>query len=109
MLETMTSTPEPDDRRAAPDQTADDGAADTGDAIVRPENATSDRPDDPAPGAADGRSEDVVVEADDHVDAADVAHSAEVPDAICPRRCNPRHGIVGRHGRVVGRHGGVVG
>ncbi|HZD97612.1 MAG TPA: hypothetical protein VE132_05570, partial [Micromonosporaceae bacterium] len=79
----MTSTPEPDDRRAAPDQTADHGVADTGDAIVRPENATSDRPDDPASGAADDRSEDVVAEGVDHVDeAADDADRTEGPDAI---------------------------
>jgi phage shock protein PspC (stress-responsive transcriptional regulator) len=83
MLETMTSTPEPDDRRAAPDQTTDHGAADTGDAIVRPEHATSDEPEDLAPGAADGRSGDVVAgEAEDGDEAEDGADSAEVPDAI---------------------------
>ncbi len=83
MLETMTSTPEPDDRRAAPDQTANHGVADTGDAIVRPENASSDPPDDPASGATDDRSEDVVAEGVDHVDEpADDADIAEGPDTI---------------------------
>ena len=81
MLETMTSTPEPDDRRAAPDQTTDHGAADTGDAIVRPEDATSDGPADLAPGAADGRPEDVVAGEADQADEAG-ADSADVPDAI---------------------------
>jgi phage shock protein PspC (stress-responsive transcriptional regulator) len=69
MLENMTSTPEPDDRPAAADQTADpvsdQGAEDTvaGTAGDRPDDATaatsSDRPADVADGVANDRPDGV--------------------------------------------------